>query len=476
MIINYDIAKKKIINQSFFLNLLLILRMFNVIIVSLKLSYKIKIFSFYMKNKLSKISSKALLTIVFTVFSFSLNVFSQDGEKLFKQNCAVCHASHSDQKLTGPGLKGVFDRVPKGDWIVKWIINNEKLIKSGDAYANKIYNENGKAAMTVFEGQLDEKAVESIIAFMKGPDPASKVVSNSGSVSSDVVESEKNNEGIEPLHLILGALVILIILIGSLRSVRASLQNANNRSEGKDELPEVTFWQEIRQWIRGHRRLVGVFVIIIAFVGMKSCWDACYNIGVYYDYKTQKGYKPEQPIKFSHKLHAGENEIACQYCHSSVEKSRHAGIPSVNICMNCHKGIQKGPQYGEKEIAKIYDAAGFDPKTGLYDNTKQNPLKWIKVHNLPDHVYFNHSQHVVVGKVECATCHGDLKSMTVAEQKSPLTMKWCIECHRKTEVSMQGNAYYDRLHKALKEKYEGQYDVKFTVDKIGGLECGKCHY
>jgi hypothetical protein len=144
--------------------------------------------------------------------------------------------------------------------------------------------------------------------------------------------------------------------------------------------------------------------------------------------------------------------------------------------MNCHKSIQKGPQYGETEIAKIYAANGFNPKTGVYENKETNPIKWIKVHNLPDHVYFNHSQHVVVGKVECATCHGNLKEMTVAEQKTPLTMKWCIECHRKTEVSMEGNAYYDRLHKALKAKYKGQYDVKFTVDKIGGLECAKCHY
>lgn len=427
-----------------------------------------------MKNNISQISIKALLAVVFTVFTISSKIHAQDGEKLFKQNCAVCHASHTDQKLTGPGLKGVFDRVPKGDWINKWIRNNEKLIKSGDAYANKIYNENGKAAMTVFE-DLSDKDLTSIIDFLKGPAPG-PVVTATGGGPTEPTETASGNGGIEPLYLILGFIVILAILIGSLRSVRASLQNSSNRAEGKEENPELTFGQEVKGWISGHRRLVGVFCIVIAFVGMKSCWDACYNIGVYYDYKTQKGYKPEQPIKFSHKLHAGDNEIACQYCHSSVEKSRHAGIPSVNICMNCHKGIQKGPQYGEKEIAKIYDAAGFDPKTGTYDDSKQNPLKWIKVHNLPDHVYFNHSQHVVVGKVECASCHGNLKEMTVAEQKTPLTMKWCIECHRKTEVSMAGNAYYDRLHKALKEKYAGQYDVKFTVDKIGGLECAKCHY
>lgn len=427
-----------------------------------------------MKNQISRIPLKALIAVVFTVFVFIPTVQAQDGAKLFKQNCAVCHASHTDQKLTGPGLKGVFDRAPKGDWMVKWILHSERMIKSGDAYANKIYNENGKAAMTVFEGQLTEKDVNAILGFLKGPPPADGKTPTTGPTPDG--EVAKVSEGIDPLYIILGSIVILAILLASLRSVRTSLQNAANRAEGKSEQPDLTFWEEVKDWMSGNRRLVGVLSIILIFIGMKGCWDACWNIGVYYDYRTQKGYKPEQPVKFSHKLHAADNEIACEYCHSSVEKSRHAGIPSVNICMNCHKGISSGPQYKEKEIAKIYAAAGFDPKTGTYDDSKQNPLKWIKVHNLPDHVYFNHSQHVVVGRIECTTCHGDVKSMTVAEQKSPLTMKWCIECHRKTEVAMVGNAYYDRLHKALKEKYAGQYDVKFTVEKIGGLECAKCHY
>jgi mono/diheme cytochrome c family protein len=427
-----------------------------------------------MKNQISRIPLKALVTLALMVFIVNSKVQAQDGAKLFKQNCAVCHASHSDQKLTGPGLKGVFNRVPPGDWMHKWIMNNEKLIKSGDGYATKIYAENGKAAMTVFEGQLNDKDVDAIIAFIKGPPPPTGPSGPSGVAAGG--EQQVAKEGIDPLYLILGSIVILTILLAALRSVRTALQNSSNRAEGKAELPELTFWQEVKDWISGNRRFVGVLSIIVIFIGMKGCWDACWNIGVYYDYRAQKGYNPEQPIKFSHKLHAGDNEIACQYCHNSVEKSRHAGIPTVNVCMNCHKGIQSGPQYKETEIAKIYVAAGFDPKAGTYDDSKQNPLKWIKVHNLPDHVYFNHSQHVVVGKIECTTCHGDVKSMTVAEQKAPLTMKWCIECHRKTEVAMVGNAYYDRLHKALKEKYAGQYDVKYTVEKIGGLECAKCHY
>jgi mono/diheme cytochrome c family protein len=425
-----------------------------------------------MQNNMSHFSLKSLFGAVFLFFAFSYGLKAQDGAKLFKQNCAVCHAL-TDQKLTGPGLAGVFDRAPKGDWLHNWILNNEKVIKSGDAYANKIFTENNKAAMTVFEGQLSDKDVDAILAYMKNPPPPPGPAATSVATGGGEVKEEKG--GIDPLYLLLGGIVILAIVLGALRSVRHSLQNSYNRKEGKPENPDITFGEEVKQWISGHRRLVGVFVILIAFGGMKSCWDACFDLGVYYEWETQKGYHPEQPIKFSHKLHAGDNEIACQYCHNSVEKSKHAGIPTVNVCMNCHKGIQSGPEYADKEISKIYAAAGFNAKTGVYD-APQNPIKWIKVHTLPDHVFFSHQQHVVVGKQECASCHGDVKKMTTVEQKSPLTMKWCIECHRKTEVAMEGNAYYDRMHKALKEKYKGQYDVKFTVDKIGGLECAKCHY
>jgi mono/diheme cytochrome c family protein len=436
-------------------------------------TYKIRYNS--MHNNLSHFSLKPFISAVFLLFAFSFNVKAQDGAKIFKQNCAVCHAL-TDQKLTGPGLLGVAGRVPKpeAEWLTKWIKNNNKVIASGDAYAKTLVaNNGGTDAMSEFEFLTDDE-LKALVAYVIAPPvDVTPLTTTTGGNAGEVVEEAKG--AIDPLYLLLGSIVLLAIIVGALRSVRHSLANSFNKTEGKPEVPEMTFGQEIKHWMSGHRRLVGVFGIIILFVGMKSCWNACYNLGVYYDYTTQKGYKPEQPIKFSHKIHAGDNEIACQYCHNTVEKSRHAGIPSVNVCMNCHKGIQKGPQYGETEIQKIYDASGFNPKTGTYDKP-ENPLKWIKVHTLPDHVYFNHSQHVVVGKQECATCHGDLKKMTVAEQKTPLTMKWCIECHRKTEVSMEGNAYYDKIHKALKEKYKGQFGVKFTVESIGGLECAKCHY
>jgi mono/diheme cytochrome c family protein len=420
---------------------------------------------------------------IYLILSFLVlgTISAQDGAKLFKQNCAVCHSSHTDQRLTGPGLKGIFDRVPKpaDEWLTKWILNNEKLIKAGDPYAVKIYNENGKAAMTVFEGVLSEQDVKAILDFLKSPPPADNNASAQSAATGGSSDAEEENASRDNslLYVILLSVVILSILWVALRNVRVAMENLSLKLEGKEPKEDIGLVNEVKEWFSRNRRFVGAIGVILVFAGMKSCWNACYNIGVYYDWRTQKGYKPEQPIKFSHKLHAGDHEIACQYCHNSVEKSRHAGIPSVDVCMNCHKGIQKGPKYGEKEIAKIYEAAGFDPKTQKYDPSKQKPIEWIKVHNLPDHVYFNHSQHVVVGKIECQTCHGDVKNMTVAEQKNPLTMKWCIECHRQTEVAgLKDNPYYERMHSYLKEKYKGKKDVKFTVEKIGGLECGKCHY
>ena len=421
---------------------------------------------------MSRNALKLLVGFIFTGFVISNNLHAADGGTVFKQNCAVCHAL-TDQKLTGPGLKGIADRAPKGDWLNNWVKNNNKVIASGDAYAAKLVAANGGVdAMSEFDFLSDDD-IKAVVEYIKAP-PAPKVETPTAvAAGGEVAQEEK---GINPLYILLAVIVILALLISILRGVRVSLRNVSARKEGRQEESSLTFWEETKEWMSGHRRFVGVCVIVLCTIGMKSCWNSLFRVGVYYDYKTDKGYKPEQPIKFSHKIHAGDNAIACQYCHNSVEKSRHAGIPTVNICMNCHKGISKGPITGETEIAKIYAAAGYDVKAAKYDESKSSPIKWVKVHNLPDHVYFNHSQHVVVGQIQCAQCHGDLKQMTVAEQKTPLTMKWCIECHRKTEVAMDGNPYYEKLHAALKEKYKNQHLKKFTVAQMGGIECAKCHY
>ena len=190
---------------------------------------------------------------------------------------------------------------------------------------------------------------------------------------------------------------------------------------------------------------------------------------------VHQGYQPEQPIHFPHDLHAGAMQIQCQYCHSGAFKSKNASIPSLNVCMNCHKTIDRRHDQTEAspEIAKIYDAIGWDPKTSKYDSTKAHPIQWVRVHNLPDFVYFNHSQHVVAGKQKCQTCHGPVETMKEVYQYSPLTMKWCIQCHKRTEVDDKGNAYYTNIilvHKLLSEK------KPVTVALMGGIECGKCHY
>jgi Cytochrome c7 and related cytochrome c len=201
-----------------------------------------------------------------------------------------------------------------------------------------------------------------------------------------------------------------------------------------------------------------------------------------------KNYKPEQPIYYSHKVHAGINQINCQYCHSASEKGKHAMIPSVNVCMNCHKAIneytgseehpltdQNGKKVdGTAEIGKLYTAAGWDPVARKY--TKEpKPIEWIKIHNLPDHVNFSHQTHVKNGKVACQRCHGPIQEMDEVFQFSDLSMGMCINCHREQKVQFEENKYYSVFEEYWKEKHAGLRD-SVTVADVGGLECAKCHY
>jgi hypothetical protein len=207
----------------------------------------------------------------------------------------------------------------------------------------------------------------------------------------------------------------------------------------------------------------------------------------------QKGYQPDQPIYFSHKVHAGINQINCQYCHTAVTESKHATIPSVNICMNCHKVVNeyvKGPKLydedgneinGTREIQKLYEYANYKPGPGVtWDANSAKPIEWVKIHNLPDHVYFNHAQHVKAGKVQCQTCHGNIQEMDKVEQASELSMGWCVNCHRESKVAFNysdstGNRFYSIYEKFHNDMKAGKMD-SITVKDIGGLECQKCHY
>jgi cytochrome c2 len=419
--------------------------------------------------KKSKKPFFAIFSFLFLSLILSTNTFAADGEKLFRANCAVCH-SLGKNVLTGPGLEGIMTRVPSEKWLFDWIKNNKAMVASGDAYAVKVFNENGKKDMTVFATTLSDEDINAVIGFIKNPPlppppPGGETVTATNGKPAD--------EGVNPLAVLIGVIAFLIVIVAVLRGVRHSLKNLQNEKMGLPEEEAIGPWEELKQWIYSHKRTTAVIVLIVLGGMLSASWYALKGIGVYADPETNMTYHPEQPIAFSHKIHAGDNAINCQYCHSGVERSKTAGIPSVNVCMNCHKGISKGPTTGTAEIAKIYEAAGFDPEKGEY-NKPQKPIKWIKVHNLQDFVFFSHQQHVKVGKQECTTCHGEVKEMTTVQQVKPLTMGWCIDCHKKTEVpGMKDNPYYETLHKRLAEKYKGQ---PITVDKMGGIDCVRCHY
>ena len=371
------------------------------------------------------------------------------GKELFVANCKQCHSIGSDI-VVGPGLQGVEDRRPVS-WIIPWIKNSSKVIASGDKYANELFNKFSKTPMTSFDSFQDGD-VKNILAYIKAGEKQEKVDPNPNpkgeklAQSTDTAPSEYFNIILVGLVVVLVlvfiVLIMLTVLLSKFLNTRTDLSDADN------EL--VNRRIDVTKFFTSGPFLAAVGIIVFLLVS-KISLDALTDIGVY------KGYAPKQPIAFSHKLHAGQYEIACQYCHTTVYNAKGASIPSANICMNCHNAIKQG----SPEIKKIYSAI-----------EKDQPIEWVRIHNLPDLAYFNHSQHTNVAGLACENCHGDIKNMEVVEQYSPLTMGWCIDCHRKTTVNSKDNAYYDRLLEAHSKAGKGEMKV---VD-IGGLECSKCHY
>lgn len=403
-----------------------------------------------------------LFTLIVNFSSAFAQASAEQGEKIFKQNCTSCH-SIGTTKVVGPGLKDVMKRVPSEDWLKTWIKNSSAVIKSGDAYAKKIYEENNKAAMSSFDNLKDDQ-LASLIEYLKNP-PAPKQAAAASGGAAGTSSSASNEDGIWN-YVLLALAAIFIILIVVLGGIKETLARLVRERDGLPEPVKLATIPAAKHWMRTHKKHMAVIILILVSWGSRAAWNGMMDLGVY------TGYKPEQPIKFSHKIHAGQNAINCVYCHSGVEKSKVANVPSANVCMNCHKYIQEGPITGKTEIAKIYAALDYNPTTQVY-GPNQKPIKWVRVHTLPDLVYFNHSQHVVVGKVECTKCHGPVAEMDTIRQFSPLTMGWCVNCHRETEVQMAGNPYYDKLHAKLAAEHKGE---KITVAKMGGIECGKCHY
>jgi mono/diheme cytochrome c family protein len=420
-------------------------------------------------------------TLAFVFLLSTIAATAQDkalyakGEKVFKANCASCHKP--DKDMTGPALKGAKARWEgKGD-IYAWVKNSTAVIKSGNSYANELFAKWNKSVMTA--NAVTNEDIDAVLNYVDNYKPPVSVVQ--GPPETPGGRSQSGS-----WQWLLIVVLLLLVVVLSLANVKHQLKNAVLERDGKEPLPEHSIWGSIRNWVINHRSWASVFGFILFCWLVVQGWNWAINIGIYGGDEVAH-YKPEQPIQFNHTLHAGKMAINCQYCHSGVEKSKHAGIPSASVCMNCHKAISEGPVTGTAEIAKIYEAVGWDGKkyTGV-----EKPITWVKVHNLPDHVAFNHATHVAVGKIECQKCHGPVDTkMDVAEQWSPLTMGWCIQCHNETEVSQMAssaagsNGYYDEIHRRLTETPMGNRelqkyleDEKISVKELGGWECAKCHY
>lgn len=382
---------------------------------------------------------------------------AKDGMTLFKANCTACHAI--DRKVVGPALGGVWDRWDSEDKLIEWVHNSSKLIASGDAYANKVFNDNNKVPMPGYP-QLTPDQIKDILLYLKNPN-ATEPAKPAAAAGAAGATADNTNQGASIWYIwaLVGFLIILSILLWNI----TSKLNKVIKEKAGEVVEEESLGQKIFS-----KKTLKVLLLIGSILLVFNIFNGAIDLG------RSQGYAPDQPIRFSHALHVGQNQIECQYCHTGVEKSRHASIPGTQICMNCHKYVQEGPKYGKTEIAKIYEYSGWDPNQTKFVRAPKN-IEWVKIHNLPDHVYFNHSQHVKVGGIKCQTCHGKVEEYEVMKQFAPLSMGWCINCHRQTEVKFAENKYYSVFQKYQDELKKGT-KAKVTVEDIGGTECQKCHY
>jgi mono/diheme cytochrome c family protein len=416
---------------------------------------------------MSLFASNFLLSLCFT-----LNLTAQEpdiakGKSLFNANCASCHKLN--KKLIGPALKGVSAKYEK-EWLYSWIKNSAAMIKSGDERAVAIYEEYNKVAMNSFT-QLSNEDIDNILAYTDYVPPKPEAPVSGAPVGENMGSSPVNDIVLVLLSFILIVLIVLLLLIN--KTLKNLIPESDNLDKNKIDPKRIPIWKAFVQ----NQFLVLVSVVVLLLSSAYFAYGYMLQIGV------DQGYMPIQPIHYSHKIHSGDNQIECQYCHSSAKKSKHSGIPSLNVCMNCHENIadyngeedlEKGytKDFYTNEIKKLYKAVGWDENSQSYTGDVE-PVKWVRIHNLPDFVYFNHAQHVTVAGIDCQKCHGPVEEMEILYQHSPLTMGWCINCHRETNIKVKDNEYYTKIHEELSKKYGVK---ELTAAQMGGLECGKCHY
>ncbi|MBT8190286.1 MAG: c-type cytochrome [Saprospiraceae bacterium] len=455
-----------------------------------------------------------LIALVFMPFLIQAQPNADEGKELFKNNCAQCHAKNMKSAATGPALGGMEERwadYPRED-LYAWIRNSQAQIASGHPKAVELWNQYKPVVMQPFPNLTDDN-IESLIIYINGMYDGSLLPKQDTAAAT---EAAKQGTPSWIYYLLLAFLAILSVVLAR---VITNLNFIAAKKEGRD-YERKTLFQTLTS-----KGVVGFVLFAAVILGGYTTVNNAVSLG------RQQGYAPDQPIKFSHETHAGLHKIDCQYCHDGARRSKHAVIPSANTCMNCHRAIKVGTTYGTAELTKIYASIGYNPNDNTYmedynnmsqedirsvyskwigDNyltenqletldkegervveeqwshvvesltneqkkKVQGPIEWERIHNLPDHVYFNHAQHVAVGQLECQQCHGTVEEMPVLEQHAPLSMGWCVNCHRQTEVKFASNEYYKSYELFHEELASGKRD-KVTVEDIGGLECQKCHY
>lgn len=425
---------------------------------------------------------------------FPIYLFGQDasgdpakGKDLFKANCAACHKLEG--KLVGPPLGGVTEK-KSAEWLHKWIKNSQALIAAGDKDAIAIFEEYNKVPMLAYESILSDEDINNVLAYVADPVKADAAAAPAAPAAGDATAGaapaatgdaaatttapvkETSNKSLAIVLFSASALLLALLVFFVVKANREvkKLAKENNNEEYLKQSKYYPLWNVFVK----NKIITACLIAILFFSSTYFAYGYLMQVGI------DQGYQPIQEIHYSHKIHAGDNQIDCKFCHSAARTSKTAGIPSLNVCMNCHKNIEEytGPvtdqytkEFYDGEIQKLYDAVGWDAENAQYTGV-QKPVKWTRIHNLPDHVYFNHSQHVTVAGVACQQCHGDVQTMEVVEQHAPLTMGWCINCHRTTNVN-DANPYYEKIHEQLAKKYGKE---KLTIAELGGLECGKCHY
>lgn len=439
------------------------------------------------------------------------------GKELFRGNCATCHNKNMKDNLTGPALGGVRERWESQEDLYSWIRNSQALIAKGHPRAVSLYNEWKKVPMTPFPNLTDEQ-ITNILAYVDGViagtiDAPVKVTGDP--LNGGPVEKPNNTPLFIALTLILGVLAVVLARILTNLNYMIALRDGDAPERRRTLVETLT-----------SKGVIAFVIFALVILGGYTTVNNAIALG------RQQGYQPDQPIKFSHAIHAGQQKIDCQYCHDGARRSKHSNIPAANTCMNCHRAIKVGSKDGTAELTKIFASVGYDPSTDQYvenyanlsegeieriykkwiaDNyvkekgtldaigektidrqwegikmaltNKENgdskiagPIEWTRIHNLPDHAYFNHAQHVAVGQLACQTCHGKVEEMEVVAQSAPLSMGWCVNCHRQTEVKFANNGYYDNYYEKYHKELANGTRAKVTVEDIGGLECQKCHY